>query len=249
MKPEDLREQLLAAAHRTPPPEIDIEHVRSRVRRRRRAQYAALAGAGLAVAASVVLGTVHSTSPPEVRTPADSVRRQPPGTSGAAPTGTPGAKPPAPHYTCGATVPAPSGRGAVTVHITGVRRAPDGAPQVTYTVTATAPSALRVSGRTGEPRTLVLREGRIVAGQDPPRPSATRRPADEDTRHSLTVAPGHPYRAQLPPLPGRPCAGTSWSSMWKGGYEVAVLLTTQNPATPGTPVADPVIVARAPLTE
>ncbi|MFF4015059.1 hypothetical protein [Streptomyces sp. NPDC001843] len=249
MKPEELREQLLAAAHSTPPLDIDIDHVQSRVRRRRRVQYAAVAGAGLAVAASVVLGTVHSTPPPQVNTPADSVSRQPRATSGAAPSGTPADTPPARHYTCGGTVPAPSGRGAVTAHIAGVRKAPGGAPQITYTVTATAPSVLQISGRTGGPRTLVLKQGRIVAGQDLPRSSATRAPADENTPHQLSVDPARPYRAQLPPMPGRPCTGTSWSSMWKGGYEVVVVLTTQNPVISDTPAPDPVIVARAPLAE
>ncbi|MFF0001649.1 hypothetical protein [Streptomyces avermitilis] len=234
MKPEDLREQLLAAAQRTPLPEIDTERVRTRVRRRRVARYTAVAGAGLAVAAAVVLNTLPSASTPQTKTPTGSVHRQPPATSSAAPG--------LPHYTCGAKIPASSGRGTVTVRISGVRKAPDGAPQVSYAVTATAPSVL-----SGEPRILVLKEGRVVAGQDPTGPPATRLPGEENT--GMTVTPARPHRAGLAPIPGRPCAGTTWSSMWKDGYEVAVVLAAQPAAPPATRAPDALIVASTPLAE
>ncbi|MFE9499376.1 hypothetical protein [Streptomyces collinus] len=236
MKPEDLREQLLAAAHRAPLSEIDTERVRTRVRRRRAARHTAVAGAGLAAAAAVVLSTLPSVSTPETKTPTGSTHRQPPATSGAAPG--------LPHHTCGARVPASSGGGTVTVRISEVRKAPDGAPQVSYAVTATAPSVL-----SGEPRILVLKEGQVVAGQDPAEPPATRPPEDENTARRLTVTPARPHRARLAPVPGRPCAGTTWSSVWKDGYEVAVVLATQRAAIPGTGSPDALIVARAPLAE
>ncbi|MFJ9814228.1 hypothetical protein ACIRU3_02960 [Streptomyces sp. NPDC101151] len=228
MKPEDLREQLLAAAHHTPLPEIDTERVRTRVRRRRLARYTAVAGAGLAVAAAVVLNTLPSVSTPEIKSPADSVIKQPSATISEAPG--------VPRYTCGTRIPASTGRGAVTVRISDVRSARDGAPQVTYAVDATAPSVL-----SGGPRILVLRNGRVVAGQDPSGP------ASENTTHGVTITPDRPHRARLAPVPGRPCAGTSWSSVWKDGYEVAVVLVTQKAAPSGTRAADSVIVARAPL--
>ncbi|WP_316756201.1 hypothetical protein [Streptomyces herbicida] len=228
MKPNDLREQLLAAAQRTPLPEIDTERIRTRVRRRRAARYTAVAGAGLAVAAAVVLNTLPSASTPEIKTPAGKVHRQPPATSGAPPG--------LPHYTCGARIPASTGRGAVTVHISDVRAAPNGAPQITYAVTATAPSVL-----SGGPQILVLKDGRVVAGQDPSGP------ASENTAHQVTITPARPHRAELAPVPGRPCAGTTWSSAWKNGYEVAVVLVTQPAAPSGTEAPDSLIVARAPL--
>ncbi|UXY27742.1 hypothetical protein [Streptomyces sp. HUAS TT20] len=230
MKPEDLREQLLAAAHRTPSPEIDTERVRTRVRRRRAARYTAVAGAGLAVAAAVVLNTLPSASTPETKTPADSSIRQPSAASSAAPG--------LPDHTCGASIPASSGRGAVTVRISDVRAAPDGAPQVTYAVHATAPAVL-----SGGPLVLVLKDGRVVAGQDPSGP------ASENTAHQVTITPDHPHRARLAPVPGRPCAGTAWSSVWKGGYEVAVVLIAQQTVPSGTRAPDSLIVARAPLSE
>lgn len=228
MKPDDLREQLLAAAHRTPLPEIDTERVRTRVRRRRAARYTAVAGAGLAVAAAVVLNTLPSASTPEIKSPTGKVHRQPPATSGAPPG--------LPHHTCGARIPASTGRGAVTVRISDVRQAPDGAPQITYAVNATAPAVI-----SGEPRILVLKDGRVVAGQDPSGP------ASENTAHQVTITPARPHRAELAPVPGRPCAGTSWSSVWKDGYEVAVVLVTQPAAPSGTGAPDSLIVARAPL--
>ncbi|MFF8429869.1 hypothetical protein ACF07Y_32915 [Streptomyces sp. NPDC016566] len=228
MKPEDLREQLLAAAHRTTPPEIDTERVRTRVRRRRRARYTAVAGAGLAVAAAIVLNTLPSDSTPETETPMGSLHRQPTAASGTA-TGLP-------RHTCGARIPASTGRGAVTVRISDIRAAPDGAPQVTYAVNSTAPAVL-----SGGPLVLVLKDGRIVAGQQPSGP------ASESTTNQVTVTPGHPHRARLAPVPGRPCAGTTWNPMWKDGYEVAVVLAARNAAPSGTRVPDSVIVARAPL--
>ena len=230
MKPEDLREQLLAAAHRTPPPEIDTERVRARVRRRRRTRYTAVAGAGLAVAAAVVLNTLPSASTPPTRTPADSSIRQPSAASSAAPG--------LPDHTCGARVPESTGRGAVTVRISQVRAAPDGAPRVTYAVNATAPAVL-----SGRPLVLVLKDGRVVAGQDPSGP------ASENTAHQVTITPDRPHRARLAPVPGRPCAGTSWSSVWKGGYEVAVVLAARQTVPSGTRAPDSLIVARAPLSE
>ncbi|MFG2118781.1 hypothetical protein [Streptomyces sp. NPDC048710] len=228
MKPEDVREQLLAAAQHTPMPEIDTERVRTRVRRRRAARYTAVAGAGLAVAAAVVLNTLPSASTPEIKAPADAVHRQPPATSGEAPG--------LPHYTCGARVPASSDRGAVTVRVSSVRKAPDGSPRVSYTVTATAPAVL-----SGEPRILVLKDGRVVAGQDPSGP------ASENTAHQATITPDRPHRARLAPVPGRPCSGANWSSVWRGGYEVAVVLAAQRAGTPGAQAPDASIVARAPL--
>ncbi|GAB7029591.1 hypothetical protein AB0G35_25745 [Streptomyces sp. NPDC021749] len=246
MKPEDLRERLLAAAHGTPLPDIDTERVRTRVRRRRSVRYTAVAGAGLALAAAVVLNTLPSASPPEPeKTPTGAVHEQPPATSGTAPGDTPAAEPPPAHYTCGTRIPASSGRGTVTVRVSGVGTAPDGAPQVSYEVTATAPSVV-LSGR---PRLLVLKEGRVVAGQDPAGPPATRRPEEQHTARRTTVTPGHPHRARLAPVPGHPCAGTTWDSVWKGGYEVAVVLTTQRTAPPGTGARHAGIVARAPLAE
>ncbi|MGW2745068.1 hypothetical protein [Streptomyces sp. NPDC001450] len=230
MKPEDLREQLLAAAHRTPPPEIDTELVRTRVRRRRRARYTAVAGAGLAVAAAVVLNTLPSASTPETKTPADSSIRQPSAASSAAPE--------LPDHTCGARIPASNGRGAVTVRISDVRAAPDGSPRVSYTVTATTRAVL-----SGEPRILVLKDGRVVAGQDPSGP------ASENTAHQVTLTPDRPHRTRLAPVPGRPCAGTTWSSVWRGGYEVAVVLAAQQTVSSGTRAPDSLIVARAPLSE
>ncbi|TVL93783.1 hypothetical protein [Streptomyces sp. SAJ15] len=228
MNPKELREQLLAAAQRTPSMEIDTERVRARVRRRRRVRYTAVAGAGLAVAAAMVLNTLPSDSTPEIKTPTDSLIRQPPVTSGAAPE--------LPHYTCGSRVPASTGRGAVTVRISEVRTAPDGAPEVTYAVNSTAPAVL-----SGGPRILVLKEGRVVAGQDPSGP------ASESTTNRATITPDRPHRARLAPVPGRPCAGTSWSSVWKGGYEVAVVLVTQDAVPSGTRAPGSSIVARAPL--
>lgn len=228
MKPKELREQLLAAAQRTPPLKIDTERVRTRVRRRRAARYTAVAGAGLTVAAAVVLNTLPSASTPQIKSPADSVHRQPPATSGAAPG--------LPHYTCGARIPASTGQGAVTLHISDVRAAPDGAPQVTYAVNATAPSVLP-----GEPRVLVLKDGRVVAGQDPSGP------ASESTARQVTVTPARPYRARLAPGPGSLCAGSTWNSVWKEGYEVAVVLATQRGTTAATRAPDALIVARAPL--
>ncbi|MEE4420646.1 hypothetical protein [Streptomyces bugieae] len=242
MTPEELREQLLAAAHRTPPPEIDTDRVRSRVRRRRSVRYTALAGAGLAVAAAAVLNTLPSTSPPETRTPTGSVHRQPTATGGTPPGGNQTGVPPLPHYTCGTRIPASSGRGTVTVRISGVRKAPDGAPRVSYAATATAPSEL-----SGAPRILVLKEGRVVAGQDPAGPPANRPTGEENTARRTTVAPDRPQHVRLAPVPGRPCAGTTWSAMWKGGYEVAVVLATQRAAPPGTWAPDALVVARAPL--
>ncbi|MEU9123898.1 hypothetical protein AB0C96_29220 [Streptomyces sp. NPDC048506] len=234
MKPKELREQLLAAAQHTPPLEIDTERVRTRVRRRRAARYTALTGAGLAVATAVVLNTLPSASTPEIKSPADSVSRQPPATSGAAPE--------LPRYMCGARLPASTGRGAVTVRISAVRKAPGGSPRVSYEVTATAPSVL-----SGEPRILVLKEGRVVAGQDPAGPAATRLPGEESTAGQVSVTPARPHRARLVPVPGRPCAGTTWSSVWQDGYEVAVVLTTQRGATAADRAPDALIVARAPL--
>jgi hypothetical protein len=230
MKPEDLREQLLAAAHRTPSPEIDTERVRTRVRRRRAARYTAVAGAGLAVAAAVVLTTLPSDSTPETKTPMGSLHRKPPATSGAAPG--------LPRHTCGARIPASTGRGAVTVRISDVRADPDGAPQVSYAVDATAPAVL-----SGGPLVLVLKDGRVVAGQDPSGP------ASEYTTNPVTITPDRPHHARLAPVPGRPCAGTAWSSVWKGGYEVAVVLVTQQTVPSGTRGPDSLIVARAPLSE
>ncbi|MGW0882826.1 hypothetical protein [Streptomyces sp. NPDC002671] len=228
MKPEDLREQLLAAAQRTPPPEIDTELVRTRVRRRRRARYTAVAGAGLAVAAAVVLNTLPSDSTPETKTPMGSLQSQPSATTGAVPG--------LPDHTCGARIPASTGRGAVTVRISDVRAAPDGAPQVTYAVNSTAPAVL-----SGGPLVLVLKDGRVVAGQEPSGP------ASENTTNQVTTTPDHPHRARLAPVSGRPCAGTTWSSVWKDGYEVAVVLAAQNAAPSGSRVPDSLIVARAPL--
>ncbi|MFF7970860.1 hypothetical protein [Streptomyces sp. NPDC007905] len=227
MKPEELREQLLAAAHRTPPLEIDTERVRTRVRRRRRIQYTAVAGAGLAVAAAVALNALPSVSTPEIKSPADSVIKQPPATSGEAP-GLPG-------YTCGMKIPASTGRGAVTVRISDVRTARDGAPQVTYAVDATARSVLSAG-----PWILVLKNGRVVAGQDPSGP------ASENTAHQVTITPGRPHRVRLAPVPGNPCAGTTWSSVRKDSCEVAVVLVTRKAGPSGTRAPDSVIVARAP---
>ncbi|MBL1081656.1 hypothetical protein JK359_06630 [Streptomyces actinomycinicus] len=232
MKPQDLREQLLAAAEHAPPPEIDTDRVRTRVRRRRRARYAAVAGAGLAVAAAVVLHSLPSASAPEIKTPADSVIRPPAATSGTVP-----AFPP---LTCGARIPADTGRGAVTVRVLDVRAAPDGTPQVTYSVNSTtAPAVL-----SGGPWILVLKDGRVVAGQDPTAPASGN---TGDTTHRLTITPDRPHRARLAPVQGRPCGGTSWSPVWKGGYEVAVVLVTQHPASSGTRAPDAVIVTRTPL--
>ncbi|MFE1312151.1 hypothetical protein [Streptomyces sp. NPDC058755] len=230
MKPEDVREQLLAAAQRTPLPKIDTERVRTRVRRRRAARYTAVAGAGLAVATAVVLNTLPSASTPQIKSPTDAVHRQPPATSGEAPG--------LPHYTCGARIPASSGRGAVTVRISDVRAAPDGSPQVTYAVNATAPAVL-----SGGPLVLVLKDGRVVAGQQPSGP------ASENTTNPVTITPDHPHRTRLAPVPGRPCAGTNWNSVWKGGYEVAVVLAVQQTVPSGTRAPDSLIVARAPLSE
>ncbi|MFD8545533.1 hypothetical protein [Streptomyces sp. NPDC059649] len=275
MKPEELREQLLAAAHRTAPLEIDTERVRTRVRRRRVARYAAVTGTGLAVATAVVLNTLPSASPPEPQTPMGSVHKRPPATSGAEPGNTPGAEPgntpgappPLPHYTCGARIPASSGRGTVTVRVSGVAKAPDGTPRVSYAVTATAPTVL-----SGRPRILVLKDGRVVAGQDPAGPPATHPPGnenrsetgsenangnangngDENTARRTPLTPDRPQRAQLAPVPGRPCPGTTWNSMWKDGYEVAVVLPTEpteHATPPGTRAPDALIVARTPLTE
>ncbi|MGW2426460.1 hypothetical protein ACWC0C_46050 [Streptomyces sp. NPDC001709] len=227
MKPEDLREQLLAAAQRTPPLEIDTERVRTRVRRRRGVRYTAVAGAGLAVAAAVALNTLPSDSTPETKTPMGSLRRKPPATSGE--------DPGLPRHTCGASIPASTGRGAVSVRISDVRTAPNGGPQVTYEVNSTAPAVL-----SGEPRILVLKDGRVVAGQDPSGP------ASENTAQQVTITPDRPHRARLAPVPGRPCAGTTWSSVRKGGYEVAVVLVTQHAVPSGTQAPDSLIVARAP---
>ncbi|MFF4952757.1 hypothetical protein [Streptomyces chattanoogensis] len=242
MKSEDLRAQLLAAAQRTAPLEIDTERVRTRVRRRRVARYTAVAGAGLAMAAAVVLNTLPSASTPETRAPAGSVHKQPPATSGAAPGGTPTAVPPLPHYTCGARIPASSGRGTVTLRVFDVRKAPDGVPRVSYTVNATAPAVLP-----DEPRILVLKDGRVVAGQDPAGPAATRLPGEKSTARPTAVTPARHHRARLAPVPGPPCAGTTWSSVWKDGYEVAVVLAARGAAHPGTSAPDVWVVARAPL--
>ncbi|MFF1285699.1 hypothetical protein [Streptomyces sp. NPDC058299] len=72
MKPEELREQSLAAAQRTSPMEIHPERVRIRVRRRKGIQYTAVAGAASAVAIAVVLNVLPSVSTPKTKTPADS---------------------------------------------------------------------------------------------------------------------------------------------------------------------------------
>ncbi|MER6467406.1 hypothetical protein [Streptomyces collinus] len=229
MTPEELRAQLLAAAERAAVPEIDTERVRTRVRRRRGVRYAAMAGAGLAVVTAVVLNTLPSGSAPDTRTPAGSPHRQPPASGGPGPGDSSPGAPPVPRYGCGQKVTAGPGRGTVTVRVSEVRGAPDGAPRAGYTVTATAPTVLA-----GEPRLLVLREGRVVAGQG------------EGTARRTTVAPHRPHHV-VAPVPGRPCAGTTWSSVWEGGYELAVVLTPEPGASGGAGGSGAPIVARVPL--
>lgn len=232
MTPEELRAQLLAAAERAAVPEIDTERVRTRVRRRRGVRCAAMAGAGLAAVTVVVLNTLPSgSSAPDTTTPAGSPHR-PPASGGPTGSPSPGA-PPLPRYGCGQKVALGPGRGTVTVRVSEVRGAPDAAPRARYTVTAAAPAVLA-----GEPRLLVLKEGRIVAGQG------------EGVARRTTVTPGRPHLVGDAPVPGRPCAGTTWSSVWTGGYELAVVLTPQpggSQGAGGSGGSGASVVARVPL--
>ncbi|MFD9095451.1 hypothetical protein [Streptomyces collinus] len=230
MTPEELRARLLAAAERAAVPEIDTERVRTRVRRRRGVRYAAMAGAGLAVVTAVVLNTLPSGSAPDTGTPAGSLHRQPPASGGPGPEDSSPGPGPLPRYGCGQKVTAGPGRRTVTVRVSEVRGAPDGAPRAGFTVTATAPTVLA-----GEPRLLVLKEGRVVAGQG------------AGTARRTTVAPRRPHHVGDASVPGRPCAGTTWSSVWKGGYELAVVLTPGPGASGGAGAWGAPVVARVPL--
>ncbi|MEY9969594.1 hypothetical protein ABIA33_007683 [Streptacidiphilus sp. MAP12-16] len=256
MNPEELRGGLPGAADLAGPLEIDLGRVAGRSRHRRRVRYAAVGCTSLAVAAAALVGISHlGGQPTRVVQPAAGPVATP---SASASSGVGASSGQTRRYTCGGTIAAPIDPGThhdtVTVSISGVRRAANGAPLVTYTVAST--STLHVVKNAGRPRVVVLKDGKIVAGQDlsadASHPPVSGKPAD-----FITIDPAHPYSATLAAPIGAPCGGAAWTDLWApgAGYQVAVVVSDWELSTPArTPIytpgyvnPDPVIVVSAPI--
>jgi len=152
-------------------------------------------------------------------------------------------------YTCGQAIEPPTDGGTpqavVKVSIPGVKGAPNGAPVVMYRLVSTV--ALDVGVPPGRLRVLVLRNGRIVAGQDVTGDSTAHPPVGSKVLQTVRIDPTHPYTATLAAPVGMPCGGVSWSSLWNSDHQVAVVVSDReltSPRKPGNVTGDdPVMVA------
>lgn len=258
MNEEGLREGLPQAADLVGPLEIDLDRVAGRALGRRRRHRAVAGALGLAVAASVGVGLSNWAGssgqrvvPPSSGAPATPVAGASSG-AGGVPAGQ------TRRYLCGAAIAAPIDPGSrhdtVSVALSAVHRLADGSPQVTYTITST--STLHVGKNPGRPRVVVLKDGRIVAGQDLAA-GASHPPVSGKNLETVTIDPAHPYTGVLAPPVGAPCGGATWAQLWAsgGGYQVAVVVSDWELSTPArTPVytpgyvnPDPVLVLSVPL--
>lgn len=248
----ELSEGLSRIADTAGPPAINAAVLVGRVRRRRRLRAASKGSVVLAACASVAVVGVPWLASSGGRTEAKTLL---PSAGGSASPTTSAAR--LRGYACGDPVgsgaQASNRQGSMTVEISGVRRTADGPPQVTYTVRSDR--TVHLVRDPGTPRVLVLRDGRVVAGQDltARELAALPRVNSDKVARAVTIDPAHPYVAALPPVMGSPCSGRSWDELWAkgGGYEIALVVNarglTDVGVDPQLPDPEQVLLLRLPL--
>ncbi len=236
--PELIRRELRDAADVVGPLDAHERGLRRRIRARRRGQ-ATLALA--AVSAVVTLGSWFTLSVVQMRPEAAVTGIPAPGIGSASGPGDHGRA-----FPCGAAIGAPTARlptdAPVQIEVSAPQPAPQGALEVTVTITASRPSGISLPLSATPTRLLVLRQGRIVAGQDIDPPAAAAPDAGpkldggQGNGEVVRVTPNHPYRAKVSIPPAAVCPGYTWSALWADAARLDLaLIAPMGALLPGLP--------------
>lgn len=245
-----IRRGLTEAAELAGPLEIPEHRLLRAVRHRRRTTYAAaaavccaLAGAASSIPALTHGSTGHTTTPATRST-------------------SPGSNPfqrQERTFDCGGTIAPPlaqpSPRDAVQIHVSTPQQTPAGPPRVAVTFAATRATSISVPLAPTPARILLLRGGKIVAGQDLPETRSSAGGATPSLNgdqlgvaRARRLTPGEPYIATLTLSASAVCGKSTWQDLWSAGdVQLAVVasydaLTHHAPLSPDTPNPDPLIV-------
>ncbi|MGD3111331.1 hypothetical protein [Streptomyces sp. YGL11-2] len=253
---EQIRRGVTDAAHHIGPLDISLQAVAGKIRNRRRLLGGTAASFGIILIGSAAWGAAIMFSPaaaPNVR----------PAGQETTPSGIP-----FPHqarsYACGNPIQPPvaheTGNDALDFRVTSPRRTPSGAPEITVTLTARKAASIPVPLTPTAPRILLLKDGKIVAGQDsntapsPGVPTPTFSGTQLGVAHALRLAPGEHYSVTVTLPADAVCDGHSWSELWSPGEKTTLAVIASDralgrthPLDPHALNPDPLVVQEQPL--
>lgn len=253
---EQIRHGITDAADHIGPLDISMQTVAGKIRNRRRLLGGTVASLGILFAGSAAWGVATMFSPAAPR----NVLPAGPQTT---PSGVP-FRHQVRSYTCSHPIQPPvvhrTRNDPLDFHVTAARRTSSGAPEVTVTLTARKSTSIPVPLAPTAPRLLLLKAGKIVAGQDrnttpsPPVPTPTLSGDQLGVAHARRLAPGERYSVTVTLPAAAVCDGHSWPELWSSGEKVTLAVIASDralgrthPLDPDALNQDPLVVAEQPL--
>jgi hypothetical protein len=249
--PQLIKGRLEAAAQQAPKVELTAQSIRQLVARRRRRRLTAVTlTASVAVVSTGAATWMAAASPGPPQDQSATGRWVWRGMNPVAG---------GPSLRCGDVPPKrliSSGLKGQSLKIRRIQRMADGSPQVTVDFVTPQPAEVQVPLGVTYPRLVVLRDGRVVAGQDTPARPGYRvlSPEGGNFPAGWDITPSHPLRITIPTASTTPCGSLTWPKLWeaKGRYRVLVLAASQHRWWDGTSrgwSSEDYLVARAQFTE